>query len=100
MGLGAALFGIALLVTATAVIPIAIAAMVQHQTPSVLWLRRHVRWIWATSAFLWLASLVLEFFHRSPLSGLDFITSAAGFVVAVGAALLVRPPGEHANPPA
>jgi hypothetical protein len=100
MGLATAFFGIALLVTATAVIPIALAAMVERQTPSALWLRRHLRWIWATAAFSWLVSLTLKLVDRSPLSRLEFITSAAGFLATVAAALLDHRSRAHAAPPA
>lgn len=100
MGLGTALFGIALLVTATAILPIAVVAMIRRQTPPVLWLRTHVRWLWATAALFWLASLVLDLVDDSPLSRFDFIASAIGFFVTVGAALLDHRPDAHANPPA
>ncbi len=100
MGLAAALFGLALLVTAMAVVPVVLVALIHRQSPSALWLRRHVRWLWATAALFWLASLVLELVDDSPLSQLDFITSAIGFLVTVGAALLDRRSDAHADPPA
>jgi hypothetical protein len=103
MNLGAVLFLVALLVTATVAVPVAVAIMVQRQTPAVIWLRRHVRWLWATVSLFWLASMVLDLTHGSAFAQLDFIKfimSALGFACAVGLALLSRPPGAtHSNTP-
>ena len=97
MKLGAILFFVALLVTATAAVPVAVAIVVQRQSRAALWLRRRVRWLWATAALSWLASLVLDLAHGSAFAPFDLIASALGFACTVGLALLSCPAIEHAN---
>jgi hypothetical protein len=97
MRLGAVLFLVAVLVTATAAVPVAAAIVVERQTRAALWLRSHARWIWATAALSWLASLVLDLVHGSPFAPFDFIASALGFACTVGLALLSRPATGHPN---
>jgi hypothetical protein len=97
MSLATALFALAILVTATVAVPVAVAIMVQRQTSAALWLRKHVRWLWAITSLFWLASLALKLAHGSRFAQLDVITSALGFLCTAGIAMLHRPVGADAN---
>jgi hypothetical protein len=98
MSLATALFALGVLVIATVAVPIAVASMVQRRTPTALWLRRHVRWLWTITALCWLASLLLELTQGSRFARLDLIVTALGFLVTVCLALLHRPSELAANP--
>jgi hypothetical protein len=93
MNLAKAFFVLALLLTATVALPIAVAALAQRQTRAALWLRAHVRGIWAITALFWLASLLLKLTHGSNFAGLDVVVTALGFACTVALAMLHRPAG-------
>jgi hypothetical protein len=97
MSLATALFALAVLVTATVAMPVAVATMVQRRTPAALWLRRHVSWLWAITSAFWLASLAIDLAHGARFSRLDVVGSALCFLCTAGIAILHRPVGTDAN---